>query len=396
MAHYRGAPTMGSERTPVVDALRGVALFGVLLVNVLTEFRVSLFQAFLPPSADATTSDRVLGRALFFAVEFKAFILFSLLFGVGLAIQSQRAQNAGRSFGAYVVRRHFALLVIGLTHLYLVWNGDILTLYAVLALLAAPLIGRSTRTLLVLALGCFVVQLLPLPYPTPFPDAAALHHHVRAARHIYANGGFFEVLRFRVGEVRPISALLVSIAPRTLGLFFLGAFAWRARLFTRDARGVRPVLLTVGAIVTGGALVFLGEAIPPGVSQDVASGYGPIVLALGYAGAVVTAHAHPLGAKILGCVVPLGRMALTNYLTQSVIMGFVFYGSGLGAFGKLGIVPAAALCLVVYAAQAVVSAVWLRHFELGPAEWMWRSVTYGALQPMRVMRRTRRSLPKVD
>ena len=384
MAHYWGAPTMGSERTRVIDALRGVALFGVLLVNVVTEFRVSLFQAFLPPSAHATTTDKVLSRALFLAVEFKAFILFSLLFGVGLAIQSDHARNAGRSFGAYVVRRHLALLVIGLAHLYLVWNGDILTLYAILALIAAPLIGCSTRALLVLALACFVVHVLPLPYPTPFPDAAAMRHHVSAADHIYPNGGFVDVLRFRVAEVRPISALLISIAPRTLGLFFLGACAWRARLFTRDARGVLPVLLTVGAIVAGGALVVASEeAIPPGVLQDVASGYGPILLALGYAGAVVTAHARPLGAKILGSVVPLGRMALTNYLSQSVIMGFVFYGYGLGEFGKIGIVPATALCIVVYAAQAVGSAVWLRHFELGPAEWIWRSVTYGARQPMR-------------
>lgn len=374
MAHYRGAPTMGTERTPVIDALRGVALFGVLLVNVVTEFRVSLFQAFLPPSAVETPTDRMLGRALSLAVEFKAIILFSLLFGVGLAIQEERARKAGRSFGAYVVRRHLALLVIGLVHLFLIWNGDILTLYAVVGLVAAPLLGLSTRTLLALALACLVAQSLPLPIPAPFPDAATMRHHVVAARHIYADGDFFAVMRFRIDEVRPISVLLVSIVPRTLGLFLLGACAWRARLFTRDLRGALPVLLAITAVVVGGAL------------QGLASNTGALILALGYAGLVLTVHARPLGAQLLASVVPLGRMALTNYLSQSVIMGFVFYGYGLGQFGKLGLVPASVLCIVVYATQAVVSTIWLRHFELGPAEWVWRSVTYGARQPMRRLR----------
>lgn len=383
MAHYRGAPTMGSERTPVIDVLRGVALFGVLLVNVVTEFRVSLFQAFVRPAPSVTVTDWMLGRALSLAVEFKAFILFSLLFGVGLAIQEERARKGGRSFGVYVVRRHVALLGLGLVHLFLIWNGDILTLYAVLALLAAPLVGRSPRTLLALAMACFVVQLMPLPYPAPFADAASLRHHVMAAGHVYADGGFLDVLWFRVAEVRPISTLLVSIAPRTLGLFFLGAYAWRARLFTRDVAGLRPLLLAITVVMVGGALVFAStSAIPPGTLQDVASGGGPIVLALGYAGVVLTAYARPLGAKLLGYVAPLGRMALTNYLSQSVIMGFIFYGYGLGQFGKLGVVSAGALCIVVYAAQAVASTIWLRHYELGPAEWVWRCVTYGARQPM--------------
>ncbi|MEO6420615.1 MAG: DUF418 domain-containing protein, partial [Polyangiaceae bacterium] len=185
------------------------------------------------------------------------------------------------------------------------------------------------------------------------------------------DGGFFDVLRFRVDEVRPIAALLASIVPRTLGLFLLGTCAWRLRLFTRDLRGPFPILLTVVTLVIGGLF------------RDVASNVSAILLALGYGGAVVIAHSRPLGARVLDCVAPLGRMALTNYLSQSVIMGFIFYGYGLGLFGKLDLVPAAVLCVVVYVAQAIVSAIWLRHFELGPAEWAWRSITYGAPQRMR-------------
>jgi uncharacterized protein len=116
----------------------------------------------------------------------------------------------------------------------------------------------------------------------------------------------------------------------------------------------------------------------------VVHGWGPIALAFGYAGVIVLLDGLPLGARVLRAVAPLGRMAFTNYLAQSVVFSLLFYGFGLGLYGKLDLAQAGALGLAVYVAQALASAAWLRVFRFGPAEWAWRSFTYGTPQSMRV------------
>ena len=174
------APVASAERSEALDALRGACLLGVLLVNLLTQFRVSLFQQFLP-SADGSRTDQLLMGALAVAVEWKAYVLFAFLFGVGLAAQRERALATGRSFAPYIARRLAMLLAIGLVHIFVVWDGDILALYAVAGFVVAPLLRLSTRALLALATAFFVLQMLPLPYPTPFPGLQAMRHHVEAA-----------------------------------------------------------------------------------------------------------------------------------------------------------------------------------------------------------------------
>jgi uncharacterized protein len=105
-------------------------------------------------------------------------------------------------------------------------------------------------------------------------------------------------------------------------------------------------------------------------------------LALGYAAAVIAAVSLTGGRKMLAWAAPLGRMAFTNYLAQSVIFGWIFYGYGLGQFGRLGVAATLAIGTFVYAAQVVFSAWWLRHYRFGPVEWLWRSCMYGVPQPM--------------
>jgi uncharacterized protein len=237
-----------------LDALRGMALFGVLSVNLVTEFRVSLFEQFLPQSAVASPVNRVVADIIRFGLESKSFILFSLLFGVGLEVQRQRCLARGVPFARYAARRLGFLLAVGLVHLFLIWNGDILTLYALTGLVAAPLLALPVRALLPLALGLFVIDVLLWPYFSPFPDFAALASHVRAARDVYAHGSFGQVFVFRIQEVRPISALLLGSAPRTLALFLLGACAFRQGLAS-PARGRGLLALLAACGLLAGAVV---------------------------------------------------------------------------------------------------------------------------------------------
>jgi len=344
-------PVTAADRVEALDVLRGAALFGVLTVNVVSIFRVSLFEQFLHGPEDGWA------RAVSLGLEFKAVTLFSLLFGMGLAAQHERVEG----FGRYIGRRLAFLLIVGVVHLFLIWNGDILTLYSLCGFVAAPLMRASTRTLLGLALLLFALQIAPLPYPAPFATEADLHEHVEAATHIYPYGSCMQVLSFRIQEVRPIGALLVSIVPRTLALFLLGACVWRWDLLRGDRR-----LLAAIAIV-GIALGAYLTALTTNWLQPIVA---PIVLAFGYGGVIA------LAARRLRFLAPLGRMAFTNYLMQSFILAFVFYGCGLGQFGRMSARDGVLLAIAIYTAQAIASTLWLRRFRFGPLEWVWRSFSY--------------------
>ncbi|MEA2753601.1 MAG: uncharacterized protein QOI41_7744 [Myxococcales bacterium] len=383
----KGSPIAGSERAIALDALRGVALFGVLLVNVLTIFRVSLFAQFLVRTARRSGADYVVSRMSAMGLEFKAFTLFSLLFGIGLAAQHERTRQRGVAFGRYAARRLGFLLVLGLAHLFLVWNGDVLTLYALLGIIAAPLLRLSTRALFALALALFVAHLCPLPFPTPFASYRALHDHVIESYDAYGRGTFGEALAFRIREVRPVAALLFWTTPRVLGLFLLGACAWRAGVFRGEQRTLVRFVAGVG-LVSGGALTWLAssDGVDLGTWRDVASRAASLVLALGYGAAIVAVFDEPRlphAKAVLRLFAPLGQMALTSYLTQSIVLSALFYGWGLGLFGRLGEAEAAAIGVAIFVVQVAFSTAWLRRYRFGPVEWLWRSFTYGARQPMR-------------
>src|SRR3954470_6190762 len=139
--------TSPSSRIDAIDAARGVALFGVLAVNVLTAFRISIFQQFLPNQfSDASSLDGFAERFVYFALDMKSFSLFSILFGLGLAMQFERFFRGGRPF-YFLTRRLIALLVFGLVHQLLIWNGDILTEYALAGLIVLPLLRLSRSSL---------------------------------------------------------------------------------------------------------------------------------------------------------------------------------------------------------------------------------------------------------
>ena len=307
-------PVDPSSRVSSIDALRGIALFGVLAINLETEFRVSIFQQFLPHASSQGLS-RLIDGALDIFIDMKAFALFSLLFGVGLAIQFERLEATQRT--RLLVRRLLILLAFGVIHLFLIWNGDILAEYALAGLVVLPFLFGPTW-------------------------------------------------------------LIGSACAMLFALFLLGALSWRMGLFDgspRVSRWLRPA----AALLIGAGLV-LTVALAAHHTWGPA---GTILLALGYAALVVSIEATKIGHRWLRWAQPLGRMAFTNYILQSVILGLVFYGYGLGLFGKLDSVAGLAIVLAVYVAQVVVSRLWLDRFRYGPIEWLWRALMYGRAPPFR-------------
>jgi uncharacterized protein len=367
------SPVAPNDRIEAVDAVRGVALFGVLIVNLLTEFRVSIFQQFLANSAARVDPDRMVERIVSVGFQEKAFCLFALLFGVGLAIQFDRLSAIGQPL-YWLARRLAVLLAFGLVHLLLVWNGDILTEYALAGFVVLPFLLLRRAVLLVVALSFLVLYAVgPLLYSVPWPDGAALQAHVSSANRVYSTGSLAEIWRFSLGELPLLVSLHLWVLPRTLALFVFGIFLWRVGFLRRTAEFTNETVLAAMVAIAAGA------ALSGARVYDFLS---PVLVAVGYGAALLVLAQQRLTRRFLSPFASVGRMAFTNYLLQSIIFSFVFFGYGLGQFGRLGATAAFALGVAVYVAQVIFSRWWLRRYRFGPIEWLWRTLMYGVAQPM--------------
>lgn len=368
--------TAAETRIEALDALRALTLLGVLVVNVDTQFARSPFASFVsdarPIGLDALAIHLV--RSL---LQERPLVVFSLLFGVGLS--AGRAARRTRD----QLRRLIVLFAFGVLHFVLLWSGDVLALYAIVGLAAALIVRLRLPHLwlFVLGLAAIVTSALPIPYPPPFVDASAMQSHVAAASAIYSNGTYLEIVRFRVAEAWPTLAISLWSVPRTLGLFLLGATLWNAGAFARAQRA-RLVFGSAVILALGLSVVALSDVLR-GVSLAVALGVGEIAISLGGAGLLVAALDAPLARGARRALAPIGRMTLTSYLAQSVVLGFVFYGYGAGAFERVGHARGVALSLALFTVQLGLARVWLARFLLGPMEWLWRALSLGVRLPLR-------------
>lgn len=368
-------PVRPADRVESIDVVRGVALFGVMAMNLLTTFRESIFQQFLPRIIPSGAADRMTETSAYYGLDMKAFSLFSFLFGVGLAIQYERLSRHGSAL-YWLSRRLAVLLAFGLIHLYFIWNGDILTEYALAGFVVLPLLPARGWVLGTASTACLVFYtLMPvLQLPFPWPDQHWLQRQVAAANLVYGHGSFGQEHRFAFHEVAGIVPLHVSIVSRTLGLFLLGVLSWRAGLFAKPYENcariaVLAVILTsLGIVLTHADGRVTGRIAAP-------------ILAPGYCATLVWLVEFTPLRSLLTAFAPLGRMAFSNYIAESLIFGVLFFGYGLGLYGRVGSTITLLLGTTVYVTQMVVSAWWLRRYRFGPLEWLWRSLMYGRRQP---------------
>lgn len=355
---------MSTRRIEALDVLRGMALFGVLSVNLVTGFRVSIFAQFLPPEAPAGWPDALVGALVRHGLEMKAMAVFSLLFGVGLGIQYQQLSAAGRPL-YWLARRMLVLLGFGLLHLLLLWNGDILVEYALAGLLVLPLLGARAPLLAAASALMFALYLAGLP--VSWPEAGWVEQHVALARQVHAGASYAQIVRFSGAEIAYLIPLHVAVFPRTLALFLLGAWIWRSGVL-RAIGAHRRLLLALAAtgLAGGSALALAG-----------AGNAATILLALAFSAGVVASR-----MAVLRVFAPVGRMALSNYIAQSLVFALVFFGYGLGQFGRHGPAATLAFGVLLFIAQTVASRWWLRRYRFGPLEWLWRALMYGRRPPV--------------
>lgn len=405
LADTPAVPLFTGERIEALDVLRGFAIFGILLANIHVFSGYVLMpdaqRAALPTAAvDGTTM-----LLLQMLVAGKFYSIFSLLFGIGFAVQLQRSAAARVDPARRFRRRLVVLMLIGAAHSLLLWYGDILFLYALVGFCLLPFRSRGDRRVLAAALICLLVPLVQyglmlggvlLAGGGAAPDGVAdATNPLDSLIATLTTGSYLEAVRVN----------LTGLMYRWGDLFFTGRFFKVLAMFLFGLWIVRRGLLidaptsratirraaTVGLLIglpLNALLAMVGEHSyyslePRGLAFAVLYSIGVPTLAIGYAGLVVIAWRNLRGRRVLGALGPVGRMALTNYLLQTVIALLIFYGFGLGFFGRVGATPAIGVAIAIFVVQLPVSAWWLRRYRHGPAEWLWRRLTLAQPLPMR-------------
>ena len=397
----KALPVAASRRIVILDALRGFALMGIALAN-FPEFSLWTFlseaeQQAMPTAAD----DRVVRFVQYLLVDGKFYTIFSVLFGIGFSIIIGHAMERGADGFRIFYRRMALLLMMGVLHMMFIWSGDILMLYAAMGLLLPLFRHQSERRLLLWAFGC----LLPLPIVvaawrelTGFDPSDWLYSQwwtVAGSQGIYEDNfatwlhdarSYADVQRFLLqGAVERMWEFVAGQRYfKVLGLFVVGYYIGKRNIF-QHLDEHRQLLATVCRI---GFLVGLPLSVVYAYESVNGHPWGNIVHELVYAASV-----YPLGLAYMAGISLLhlrwkswrgwqilaypGRMALTCYVGQSLLGILLFYGIGLGWGASTGLWPTELVSLAVFALEIMLSALWLRYFQFGPLEWLWRMLTYG-------------------
>ncbi|MDE5882875.1 MAG: DUF418 domain-containing protein [Muribaculaceae bacterium] len=399
------SPVSGTKRHIFLDALRGFALLGVCLANY-PEFSLYTFQPDTIAAAMPTAAaDKVVKFLQYLFIDGKFYTLFSLLFGIGFSIIISHAAERGADGFRIFYRRMFILALIGCTHLMLLWSGDILLLYAVLGMLLPLFRNMSDKKILAVAVILLLIPILidgiceamgiflaQFPYDKWWEYAgrygiteANFGTWLRDARdygavHQFLMQGAWERLYEFIDGNRYF---------KVMGLFLIGFVVGRHKVYA-DLAAHRHLLKE---IMRWGLCIGLPLSVIYAISGVNGHYWGNTLHTVLY-----TLSVYPLGfayAAILGLICIRhsnlavwkwfaypGRMALTNYISQSLIGIWLFYGIGLGLGASLGLGQTELVALGVFLFQIFFSKAWLHFFRFGPLEWIWRMLTYGKWLPL--------------
>ena len=404
LAQNQQGPTTAKERHVILDALRGLALLGIALAN-FPEFALWTFLSADEQQAMTTADiDGVVRYMQYLLVDGKFYTIFSLLFGVGFSLILSRHPVS------LFMRRMLLLAVIGFCHLMFIWSGDILLLYACGGLLLPLFIRLKDKALLAVAVVLIVLpvgldaltEFGGIDFARPFYDA----WWAEASRQGITEENFATWLRDADSYPKMFAFLCQGACermwefveghrlPKVVGLFMLGYLIGKHRLYARfEELPLRKVCFVAFAVGVPMSILYAWSAThghPWGQTvHSLLYAASVIPMAAGYVTAmcmwyqICQLSARPKDAcyqrdaRIFNWLAAPGRMALSNYISQSLVGVLLFYGLGFGLGYSFGLVYVELTAFAVFVLQIVVCKWWFRHFRFGPLEWVWRMLTYG-------------------
>jgi uncharacterized protein len=426
-----GTPVAPEERFGSLDVLRGVAIVGILVMNIYA-FAMP-FSAYTNPLLMGGTEPHNLGIWFFthIFVEQKFITIFAMMFGAGLVLMTDRAEAKGVRPAPVYFRRQFWLVIIGAIHGYLIWFGDILFVYALIGMMAYLFRRRSPKSLTIVA--CFLLVVAPMVNYGMYVQMADLKQQADELVAAAAAGqalneeqqeivtdweesrallapnaedmqedldthlqGYAEIIAYRVPYVAKMQVFMIPVFGvwRIGGLMLIGMALMKLRVFTAErSRSFYRRMMVAGYAIglpltafSAGNLHAHGYDGLYAMRIGMLPNYlGSIFVAFGHVGLVMLIARTGVLQRMMQRLAAVGRMALTNYLLHSVILTTVFYGYGLGLYGDLSRSWQMLLVATAVGLQLAVSPWWLSRFRFGPVEWLWRSLTYRERQPMRMV-----------
>lgn len=399
-------PERPKQRIQVIDTLRGVALLGILIINMISFANPDII--YLNPTAYGSYEgvEKWIWRLSHVFADQKFMTLFSPLYGAGILLLTGRIEARGQSATSLFYRRSLWLLGFGLIHMIFLWTGDILTLYALVGMVVYLLRNRAPSTLLWLGLVVVGVHMMlslgsgwllrqaPPEYQMEViraefvPSMDDLKADIAAYR-----GTWLDQQRQRWSELPDLVFLIFSWGIwRAGGLMLIGMAAWKWGVFTAErSERFYGRLILAGAV--GLVVVSLGlwdkerqgwdifhALLGPG---SVYNYWGSLLVSGGYVGVVMLVERKAWLPGLRARLSAVGRMAFTNYILHTVVCTAIFYGYGLGLYAQTSRLEQTGIIALIWAFQLLVSPWWLERFRYGPLEWLWRCLTYGRRLPIR-------------
>lgn len=390
-----------ADRSAILDVLRGFAIFGIFINNIYAFTGYGFYNQAAKEALPTYVPDAILNFLQTTLVEGKFYSLFSLLFGIGFSIILLRNEQKGLNALKIFYRRLVVLMLFGAAHLFLLWEGDILLLYALVGLLL-PLFRKCTdKTLLFWAVALIVSPLFIDIFKVIFNFKVGSFIEL-AAQNIDKHTGVptddsFAYYLFKDGSGWPEwrnwqqSAFLYRYAyliesnrvPKILGMFLLGFYAGRKMIYSNLEQNssllkkIRRWGFIIG--IPSSVIYACLKTIPNELHllDTLFYAISVVPLSLAYASAICLFWAKTKGNNKWTALAPVGRMALTNYLMQTILSIVIFYGVGLGFGGYIGPTIFFPIVCIIYLLQILYSHWWFQYYNYGPLEWIWRQMTYG-------------------
>jgi uncharacterized protein len=399
-------PVSAGERLESLDVLRGFALLGILAMNIRA--MAAPFSAYVNPFAlfDYEGASRAAYVFTSIVFDLKMMGLFSMLFGAGVLLYAAKSTETGKPPRGLWFRRMFWLLVIGLVHAYLIWDGDILVPYALCGIVLLwwvrrlPAWALMAGAIVLLAVGGLLAFGHGLAWQSMSEADRAFETQLYMPTREQANEQLAALLR-SYPEVVAHRAPFVFMAQT---LYFVVFFVWRCggmmllgmalyKMGFLDGRRPAGAYVRVAAICipVGLSLAWYGVvelervrfAMPQRTVADLWNYAGSVFASVGYAAVLILAIKQDALGRLRRALAAVGQMAFSNYLFHSSITAVVFLGWGFGFAGRLDYAEQLIVVAAIWALQLAVSPLWLARYRFGPAEWLWRSLTYWKRQPMR-------------
>ncbi|WP_342566921.1 DUF418 domain-containing protein [Psychrobacillus sp. FSL K6-4046] len=383
-------PTQEKERIISIDVMRGFALLGIFVVNML--FFHGPYIYVNPYDWYQTPADQETYKWIDIFVQGSVYPLFAMLFGYGLAMQFMKSEAKGTSFSRLAVRRLLILLGIGCIHAFLIWSGDILITYALAGLCLIVLMKLKPLWLIIIAAVLYLIPnglLTGLVYfmTKIAPDQSVLYTAIQKVEEsavAYSQGSWFDVFGQRLADwlyMQGYGLNVVLILCTILPLLMLGSAAAKLRLIERASELKLFWTITVIVAMTAGtAIKWLpfsqGDDLFTMTAQDT---FGGPLQAIAYGGFLALICTIPIVGKLLSPIAKAGRMSMTIYLMQSILATTIFYGYGFGLYGKVDIATGTWMAIGIYVIQIIFAEIWFTKFKQGPVELLWRKLTYSKI-----------------